>query len=129
MDWEKYTGKKSKPIEYGNDVVKFVNPTKEQVLSWKDVEMVDDHTIRAVGISPGYMNRTIDIQAQDDLEVFVGAQKVYPRPSPPSFDEVWKRIETEVLPVGVRYAPGSQLTVMREMFRIMYETLTQDQKR
>ena len=67
MDWEKYTGKKSvKKDSAAGWAVVGSGPTGEKIT-----------TVNPVTVTPSE-NRTLRIQPQDDLEVFVGEQKVYP---------------------------------------------------
>lgn len=58
------------------------------------------------------------------------AQKVYPIPQKPSFDEVWETIAGEIDNTIPSCAPMTGETIMQCMrlaMRIMFETLTQDQ--
>jgi hypothetical protein len=123
VDWEKYTGKKSAAVETRGPL--HVVDVKKKDQTWEIVS--PDH----VRLTPVDTGRTLNIQAQEDLEVYVGTDKVWPLVSDyPSFDEVWESIDREIwntIPVS---APMNGITinaVIKIAMRIMYEALTEAQ--
>lgn len=131
MDWEKYTGKKSKPREYGNDVVKFVNPSGPETITITDpgkrLEYVDDHTVRIVDVEKRGDGKW---KIVGSTTIPDGGDVVGTTPEPlPSFDEVWETVQARLEARAYDGLPLQQAVVamVKDVARVMYETLTQEQ--
>lgn len=126
MDWERYTGKKSKPVgPAGVNTLSLEKRNDEWRIITLPTERVDDHTVRIVETNPGAFG-PVTIGVPDELVDNVCGE----HPSYPSFDEVWESVKHEIWNTIPESAPMNGRTieaVLKIAMRIMYEALTEAQ--